>query len=140
VTSVESSMHMFYDDITKCFVRKFFESIFEDGNIQLRLFSDKYNVVDSLKDSTKVLKEAIISNTNVQSTKTRNGMLDLELKLADEDMQKVISKKTQKLQAHEMKIQAKKAKAEAKNDAKNKLKEDTEKLNDSIQNLIKNSK
>ena len=130
--SVESSVHIFFDNISKSKFRKFFEKLVggSDDNVTLHAWGNKYSLAHSLEDSTADLVDAISPERKVLDG-YRGGLLDSHLASAEERMEKILEQKAKKQMAVASKI------AEAKN-AKSKLESDTSKLQDSINDLIDN--
>ena len=129
--AVESSLYIFYDNISKSkFSRLFLNTA--DDKINITAMNNEFNVYESLKKSTSELKGMMMPESS-DVKRFGNGVLDAHIKYADENIQNALNKKAQK-------NAAKLSKIEEKNAARNELKENSGKLNEAIQNLIENSK
>lgn len=132
MSSVKTSVELFYDDITKGKFKKFWQSLnSNEDKVTVSSFSGTYNydIPASLRVTTLALKERIAA----AGLKGSKGDLDSRLKITDEKLQKAIAGRADIL----ARKQAKKA---TKDPAQVKLEEDTGKLEDSIKNLIDSSK
>ncbi len=128
--SVESSIHIFYDNISKSKARKFFDKLIgnADDKVVLHAWGNKYSIPGSLEASTNELIEHISPEREVNG-RFFGGILDSHLKSADEKMQKVIDDKSKKALARYVQAQAAKA-------SRSKFKSDSSKLQKSIDELM----
>lgn len=130
--SVNSYVHILYDNIAKSKFKKFITSFNgTEDKVSLSFFGNKYNVAGSLKESTSALKAAIAPQ-DVSNLRAGNGMLESHLRLADEEIQTALAKKAAK-------VIAKKAKIELQANNNSKLNENSRNLEDSIKKLIDKS-
>lgn len=125
--AVDSSIHIFYDNIAKSRLMKIFGKSKDEVTISSR--ANEYDISKSLEKSTQDLQTRILpwSGENRQG-----GMLDSHLDGAERDMQEILNKKAKK-------AAEKQSKQLAKEQAKSKLDKDQQALNESIENLINNS-
>lgn len=95
--AVASSINIFFDNVAKSKPRKFFDKLTgnTDDKVVLHAWGNKYSLPQSLKESTVELIDKISPERKVGDS-YRGGMLDSHLKLADEEMQKIISEKSKK--------------------------------------------
>lgn len=131
VSQIESSIHIFFDNLAKGKVRRFFDSL--TGNrdkVSLHSWETNYDAKESLRDATTELVEMILPEGF--GSKGRNGMLTSHLKSADTNIQEVLDKKAQGL----AELNAKKAE---KARAKNRLSANQQELDDAIKNLMDKS-
>ncbi len=128
--AVESSIHIFFDNISKSKVRKFFNKLAgnNDDKIVLHAWANNYSLSRNMEQSTQKLVEYISPERKV-GDHYRGGMLDSHIKSADERMQKVINEKSKKKQDKYVQAQAAKA-------SKSSLDEKQSRLQDSINDLI----
>lgn len=134
MNAVRSSVCVFYDNVAKGKLKRFIDFLSDEkDNINLSSFANKYNVEAALKESTNSLIEMITPVNPNGSTKIYNGLLDSHLRYAEERMQKILDKRAEKLA---QKLQ----KTKVKEIAQNNLAKNSQKLNDSINNLIDSSK
>ena len=128
--AVESSIHIFFDNISKSKVRKFFNKLTgnNDDKIVLHAWANNYSLSRNMEQSTQKLVEYISPERKV-GDHYRGGMLDSHIKSADERMQKVINEKSKKKQDKYVQAQAAKA-------SKSSLDEKQSRLQDSINDLI----
>lgn len=89
--SVESSVHIFYDNIAKNKFIKFFNG--SEDNVTIHSWGNEFNLKDSLSKSTSELKSCILPNSKENRM---GGMLESHLDIADEKMQEILAKKTAK--------------------------------------------
>ncbi len=129
--SVESSIHIFFDNISKSKARKFLDKIAgnTDDKVVLHAWGNKYSLPESLKASTADLIEHISPERKVADG-YRGGMLDSHLQSADEKIQTVLNDKMNKALKKEADLKAAKAN-------ESKLNSDSSKLQNSIDELIK---
>lgn len=129
--AVASSINIFFDNVAKSKPRKFFDKLTgnTDDKVVLHAWGNKYSLPQSLKESTVELIDKISPERKVGDS-YRGGMLDSHLKLADEEMQKIISEKSKKNLDKYVQAQAAKA-SKARFEAKG------SKLQNSIDELIK---
>lgn len=125
--AVESSIHIFFDNISKSKARKFFDKLVgnNDDKIVLHAWANNYSLPSSMEQSTQRLVEYISPERKI-GDRYRGGMLDSHIKSADERIQKVINEKRQ-----DKYVQAQPVKA-----SKSGLEEKQAKLQDSINDLI----
>ena len=111
--SVKSSIHIFFDNISKSKARKFFDKLTgnTDDKVVLHAWGNEYSIPNSLKASTAELINNISPERKV-GDRFLGGMLDSHLKSADEKMQKVIDDKSKKALARYAQVQAAKASRE----------------------------
>ena len=131
-TSTSSSVHIFYDNPVRSRFKKFVD--FLNGKkeeISIDAYEDEYDLAESLAASTKVLIKRMTPST--KSTSTESGMLDSNIFYANKQIQEALRDKL-------LKQSKKQAKITAKQESKEKIKNDKEILNNSIQNLIDKSK
>ena len=134
MNAVRSSVCVFYDNVAKGKLKRFIDFLSDEkDNINLSSFANKYNVEAALKESTNSLIEMITPVNPNGSTKIYNGLLDSHLRYAEERMQKILDKRAEKLA---QKLQ----KTKVKEIAQNNLAKNSQKLTDSINNLIDSSK
>ncbi len=132
--AVKSSIHIFFDNISKSKFRKFFDKLTGSSSDQVTIhaWGRDYPLARSIKTSTANLVEAISPERKVGNG-YRGGLLDSHLQSADENIEKVLQEKLQK------DIKAAKKVARAKAD-KSKLEYDTSSLQKSIEDLIDSGK
>lgn len=138
--SVESSLHIFYDNISKSKFRKFLDKFlgYKDDKISIHAWSDKYSLPESLKESTVNLIEAIAPQKKVKDG-YRGGMLDSHIELADKKIQDTLAERAAKLKEKQDRLKAaKEAKLEIPNDenSKAKFEKSKSKLQKSMDDLI----
>lgn len=128
---VESSIHIFFDNVAKSKTRKFFDKLSgnNDDKVVLHAWGNKYSIPESIEASTAELAECISPERKVNG-RYLGGMLDAHIKLADDKMQKVLDEKSKKVMEKEAKL------ADAK-DAETKLNNAGSKLQTSIDDLLK---
>lgn len=101
MSAVESSIHIFFDNPAKTKFLGIFGS--KKDSISLSNYDDKYEIVKSLEATTEGLKNYIsdhIPNEN-------SGLLNSHIKLKEEEIQKVLDAKEQKILAKESRLNAK---------------------------------
>lgn len=127
VSATESSIHILFKNPAK----KTFLGILGNKRDEIALhgFGNQYEEKLSLGQSTANLKDYIAENIPGKTS----GVLDSHIELKEEEIQEVLDKKAAKLAQ-------KQEKSEATRNSKNKIAADTEKLQDSIQELINQSK
>lgn len=127
VSSVESSIHILFKNPAK----KSFLGIISNTRDEIALhgFGNQYDEKLSLGQSTANLKDYIAENIPGKTS----GVLDSHIKLKEEEIQEALDKKAAKLAQRQ-------EKAETRNNSKNKMIADSEKLQDSIQDLINQTK
>lgn len=140
--SVESSVHIFYDNISKSKFRKFLDKFlgYKDDKISIYAWGDKYSLPESLKESTVELIEAISSQKKVKDGYL-GGMLDSHIELTDKKIQDTLAEKAAKLKEKQDRLKAsKEAKLDIPNDEKAKAKFENakSKLQKSMDDLINN--
>lgn len=126
VSSVESSIRILFKNPAK----KSFLGILGNARDEIALhgFGNRYDEKLSLRQSTANLKNYIAENVPGKTS----GVLNSHIESKEEEIKKALDKKAAKLAK-------KQEKAEIKNNSKNKMIADTEKLQDSIQDLINQS-
>lgn len=104
--TVESSIHIVFDNISKSKVRRFFEGVLgkNDDKVVLHAWGNEYSLPCSIEKSTQNLAEHISPEVKTAEG-YRGGMLDSHLKNAEERIQTALNKRLEK-------ISKKKAKAE----------------------------
>ncbi len=128
MNSVQASVNVFYDNITKNKLKKLFSN--RDDQIVISGWGNKYDIPGSIKEATASLKAAM-SPANAKSY-FPTGLLDAHIELADKKIQKVLDqKKITRQNKSAQKIHKKQSKI-SEVDAKTKL-------NNSIKDLIRNS-
>lgn len=129
--SVESSIHIFFDNIAKSKSRKFLDKLLgnSDDKVVIHAWGNKYSLPQSIVESTSSLIENISPEKRVADG-YRGGMLDSHLKLADERIQKTIMEKSKK--SLDKYVQAQAAKA-----SKERYETKSSNLQKSIDELIK---
>ena len=128
--SVQSSVNIFFENLAKSKLRKFFENVLgkSDDKVVIYAWGNKYSCPKSLEESTKSLITAILPEQKLGS-KYSGGLLDSHIKLADEKIQSELAEKSKK-------VSAKRLQKNAESVAKNKLDSDTSALQKSIDDLI----
>lgn len=128
--SVQSSVNIFFENLAKSKVRKFFENVLgkSDDKVVIYAWGNKYSCPESLEESTKSLITAISPEQKLGS-KYSGGLLDSHIKSADERIQSELAEKSKK-------VLAKQAEKDAESVAKNKLDSDTSALQKSIDDLM----
>lgn len=128
---VESSIHIFFDNVSKSKTRKFFDKLLSNNEdkVVIHAWGNEYSIPRSIEQSTANLVESISPQRKVADG-YRGGMLDSHLRLADDNMQKVVNEKSKK-------ILEKEAKHAVVKDAKHKLNNANTNLQNSIDDLIK---
>lgn len=126
VSSVESSIRILFKNPAK----KSFLGILGNARDEIALhgFGNRYDEKLSLRQSTANLKNYIAENVPGKTS----GVLNSHIESKEEEIKEALDKKAAKLAK-------KQEKAEIKNNSKNKMIADTEKLQDSIQDLINQS-
>lgn len=129
--SVESSIHIFFDNISKSKARKFFDKLTgnTDDKVVLHAWGNEYSIPGSLKASTVELIDNISPERKVADG-FRGGMLDSHLRSADEKIQKTLSEKSKKAMDKAEQVQAAK-------ESKDILKAERSELQKSIDELMK---
>lgn len=128
---VESSIHIFFDNVAKSKTRKFFDKLSgnNDDKVVLHAWGNEFSIPRSIEASTAELAECISPERKVADG-YRGGMLDSHLLSADNKMQKVLDEKSKKVIEKEAKLAAAK-------DAETKLNKAGAKLQNSIDDLVK---
>lgn len=105
--SVESSLHIFYDNISKSKFRKFLDKFlgYKDDKISIHAWSDKYSLPESLKESTVKLIEAMSPQKKVKDG-YRGGLLDSHIELTDKKIQDTLAEKAAKLKEKQERLKA----------------------------------
>lgn len=129
MSAVESSIHIFFENPAKKLFLGFLGR--KRDEISLTAYEDKYSIEDSLKASTDLLK-AYISEEHAVPNKPC-GLLDSHIGYKQDEIQKFFEER-------DAKYKAKLDKDYAKTLEVTKTKNETEELNDSIQDLINSSK
>ena len=103
ISWVESSLHVLFDNPAKSKFLGFIGS--KRDKVSLTGFGNSYSYEASLKQSTQHLFEYICKyNPNI---KNRTGVLDSHIKLKEEEIQKALNEKEQKILAKESRLNAK---------------------------------
>ena len=95
--SVQSSVNIFFENLAKSKVRKFFENVLgkSDDKVVIYAWGNKYSCPESLEESTKSLITAISPEQKLGS-KYSGGLLDSHIKSADERIQSELAEKSKK--------------------------------------------
>lgn len=129
-----SSIHIFYDNVAKSKFKKFIGFLNNTKDkVELVMYGSKYQVEESLKESTKYLKRAIHASIGGKHGGEYGGMLDIHLEYAHKRMQDELAKKVAE-------AEAKKVKRLLKVNAQTKVLQDKQELDESIRKLIEDSK
>lgn len=129
--SVESSIHVFFDNLSKSKARKFFDKLTgnSDDKVVVHAWGNKYSLSQSLEESTINLIDNISPERKVADG-FRGGILDSHLASADEKIQTVLNEKSKKaLDRAEQALIAK--------ESKNRFEAKRDELKNSIDELIK---
>lgn len=129
--SVESSIHVFFDNLSKSKARKFFDKLTgnSDDKVVVHAWGNKYSLSQSLEESTINLIDNISPERKVADG-FRGGILDSHLASADEKIQTVLNEKSKKaLDRAEQALTAK--------ESKNRFEAKRDELKNSIDELIK---
>lgn len=129
--SVESSVHVFFDNIAKSKTRKFFEKLIGISNdkVVIHAWGNKYSLPQSLEESTLNLIEDISPERKVAGV-FRGGLLDSHLESVDEKIKIVLKEKAKKaLERAEL--------AQATKESKNRFEAERSELQKSIDELMK---
>ena len=129
--SVESSLHIFFDNISKSKTEKFFEKLFGNSNdkIVLHSWGSDYSVTKSIEQSTKDMIENMILPERKVGDRHCGGLLNAHIKSTEAEIQKVLDEKAAKLEKKLAKLQGKK-------DAEIKTQNAASELENSIKDLI----
>lgn len=129
--AVESSIHIFFDNISKSKTRKFLDKLTgnTEDKVVVHAWGNKYSLPRSLEESTSGLIDAISSERKVADG-YRGGLLDSHIKLADEGIQKVMKEKSKKALGKYVQAQAAKA-------SRTRLEAKSSNLQNSIDELVK---
>lgn len=132
--SVQSSVHIFFDNIAKSKTRKLFDKLAgkSDDKIVVYAWGNKYSLPHSIEESTANLIEAMSPERKVANG-YRGGFLDSNIKFAEEKIQKALSEKAKI-------VEQKAAKSAAAKAAKAQYSNDVSKLQNSINELINKGK
>lgn len=127
VAETESSIHILFKNPAK----KLFFGILGNTKDEIAIygFGNQYDEKLSVYQSTTDLKNNITENVSVKTS----GFLNAYIKIKEEEIQETLDKKVAKLAQ-------KQEKSKTIQNSKNKIVADTEKLQDSIQKLINQSK
>ncbi len=87
--SVKSSVNIFYDNISKSKLKRFFNS--QDDKITISGWGNKHNLRESLAEATEDLKYAI-SPTDTKAQRP-TGLLDSHIDLAEKKIQEALNQK-----------------------------------------------
>lgn len=133
MAAVNSEIHVFFDDISRGKFKRFFDAINgKKEDVTIGCFSNEYDVEKSLHKSTRELIDRILPKS-AGTNKNQNGLFDSHLKYADERVQEALDKKAQKLEQIQIKTNQKEQ-------ARNKQIQARENLNNSINELIEETK
>ncbi|MGN0031018.1 MAG: hypothetical protein ACI37Q_03590 [Candidatus Gastranaerophilaceae bacterium] len=129
--SVQSSLHIFFDNISKSKTEKFFERLFGSNNdkIVLHSWGSGYSVPKSIEQSTKEMVESIILPERKVADGYCGGLLNAHIEATEAEIQKVLDEKASKLEKKLAKLQGKK-------DAEIKTQNAASDLENSIKDLI----
>ena len=132
--SVQSSVHIFFDNIAKSKTRKLFDKLAgkSDDKIEVYAWGKKYSLPHSIEESTANLIEAMSPERKVANG-YRGGFLDSNIKFAEEKIQKALSEKAKI-------VEQKAAESAAAKAAKAQYRNDVSKLQNSIKELINKGK
>ena len=128
--SVESSINIFFDNLSKSKARKFFDKLTgnSDDKIVIHAWGNKYSLSQSIEESTKDLKNKILPEKKVGDSFV-GGLLDSHIEMAEEKIQNVLNRKSKNVLEKEMQSTMSKS-------AKEQLDTDASKLQSSINKLI----
>ena len=128
---VESSIHIFFDNIAKSKTKRFFSKLFgnHEDKVVLHAWGNGYPISDCMKRSTEELVNMILPESKSMGA-WHGGMLDSHLKSADGEIQKVLNARAQKAQKIEAELAVKKKSEEKLHKANSKL---TNSINDLIE-------
>lgn len=129
--AVESSIHIFFDNISKNKTRKFLDKLTgnTEDKVVVHAWGNKYSLPRSLEESTSGLIDAISPERKVADG-YRGGLLDSHIKLADEGIQEVMKEKSKKALGKYVQAQAAKA-------SRARLEAKSSNLQNSIDELVK---
>ena len=131
--SVQSSVHIFFDNIAKSKTRKLFDKLAGKSDDKIELYAwGKYSLPHAIEESTANLIEAMSPERKVANG-YRGGFLDSNIKFAEEKIQKALSEKAKI-------VEQKAAESAAAKAAKAQYRNDVSKLQNSIKELINKGK
>ena len=131
--SVQSSVHIFFDNIAKSKTRKLFDKLAGKSDDKIELYAwGKYSLPHAIEESTANLIEAMSPERKVANG-YRGGFLDSNIKFAEEKIQKALSGKAKI-------VEQKAAESAAAKAAKAQYRNDVSKLQNSIKELINKGK
>ena len=133
LNKVQSSLHIFYDNISKTKAQKFFDSLLGNNEDKIAIHScgNEYSILDSIQSSTKELVQKISPGIRTEKG-WRGGYLNSHLKSGDDSIQDAVNKKLQKLMEKDAKLRAVK-------NAETNFKNANVNLKESINDLINKS-
>ncbi len=128
--SVKSSVNIFFDNISKSKIKKFFQKFLtsNDDKVVISSWANEYSVPRSIEKSTAILTDRISPERKV-GDKWTGGMLDSHIENADKKIQEALAKKSEKQQKKAAELQMQK-------DAKENLENAQVKLQKSIDDLM----
>ena len=131
--SVQSSVHIFFDNIAKSKTRKLFDKLAGKSDDKIELYAwGKYSLPQAIEESTANLIEAMSPERKVANGYC-GGFLDSNIKFAEEKNQKALSEKAKI-------VEQKAAESAAAKAAKAQYRNDVSKLQNSIKELINKGK
>lgn len=133
--SVESSLHIFFDNISKSKATRFFEKVFGNSNdkIVIHSWGSGYSVPRSIEQSTKEMIENMILPERKVGDRHCGGLLNDHIESTEAKIQKVLDEKAAKLEKKLAKLQGKK-------DAEIRTRNAASDLENSIRDLIEKGK
>ena len=126
--AVESSIHIFFDNISKSKARKFFDKVLgkNEDKVVIHAWGNEYSLPRSLEKSTANLVVNISPERKV-GDRFCGGLLDSHINAVDKEMQRVLKIKAQKTQEKEAPLVNKKETEKDLQNATFKLKDSIEK-------------
>lgn len=128
IDTVESSIHIFYDNPALSKLKKFFKFLnSSEDRVEVSAWGYDYDLTKSLQGATDSLKKRMMPWD--KSTNPSGGLLNSHIESTNLDIQTALAQKIEK-------VEKKKAKAEASKNIKSEFENNKAKLDSSIQDLI----
>lgn len=127
---VESSIHLFVENISKSKLRTFFDKLLNNKDeISISAFANNYTTPKNLEASSEILMEMIGTERKVNG-KWKGGILDAHLDTYDRNIENELMKKADE----------KKSPVNTELISRNEFKDAKQRLDDSINDLLNNTK
>ena len=129
IDTVESSIHIFYDNPALSKLKKFFKFLnSSEDRVEISAWGNNYDLTKSLQGATESLKSCILPWS--QESNPQGGMLASHIRYTEENIESALAEKAEKIVKRNSSI-------ETKNTMKTDLESNKSKLNSAIQDLIK---